>query len=497
MAASTMKMSISMVNNAFSKRKPHVCESKKMNAIVRNKTFVPIGVSLLFAVFFSYIFAPGLMSVDSISQYKQTIGLQHVNDYFPVVMVRLWQILFPVTGASSILVFDQILYWLSVCIISIFIFRSALARTSSVILLGLWPPLLIISLHVWKDAGMLVTFLLASGAIIANERQPRFFWASIAVISLFYAVTVRYNAFTGAVPLVFYIAWQLFRRYSHSCAKKISFCLSGVFLFLLVSYGILRVVNIGATTVNPWSNIVTWDMAAISIKTNKDYIPKYMTHGQSPRTLIKEMKDAFNPVANIPVFSVIKGQPPEGKKYDLLKRWAFVVSRNPFVYLRHRWTVFARLIDISGPVYYPFNPGIEKNNLNLSLWNMPKSWNWIAIFNFLSSMVLYKPWVYLVGSLFVFVDASVFAFRNRTECGKSGAIIAFSSSAIGMVLPLFFVAPAADFRYTIWLIGAFMICILILFSKFGKKMPPSYPNFTGRLRRIIERVSRTGSASRL
>ena len=127
---------------------------------------LPAILSLIIGSSLTFIFFPGLMSYDSVYQYQQAIFIQPVTDAHPAIMVFLWRALLSVYNNSGmLLIFHQIIYWLSITLFAFMVSDRLLVRVLTILGIGLLPPLAIHSIHLWKDVGMMSCFALAISAL--------------------------------------------------------------------------------------------------------------------------------------------------------------------------------------------------------------------------------------------------------------------------------------------------------------------------------------------
>src|SRR3954464_754997 len=75
------------------------------------------------------------------------------------------------------------------------------------------------------------------------------------------------------------------------------------------------------------------------------------------------------------------------------------------------------------------------------------------VFDVLSNTFIYRPWIYLLLAMAV-VAAGV---RRRQPAGLEAALVA--ASGVAHELPLFFLAPASDYRYSHYMIYASLLSL--------------------------------------
>ena len=91
-----------------------------------------------------------------------------------------------------------------------------MARAAGVLLLGLFPPTFMVSLHIWKDASMVSCSLLAVALLTWHSRKPRLWLLIAATVTGFWrvrplagALLLPYLCWVGFALALNYAVWQL------------------------------------------------------------------------------------------------------------------------------------------------------------------------------------------------------------------------------------------------------------------------------------------------
>jgi hypothetical protein len=164
--------------------------------------FAPVSIAVCCSAVLIYVFYPGFMSYDSLYQWRQVKGEMPLHDGFPLIMVYTWRLLAAVhDNPGTLLVFHQCVHWTAIVMFSYAISDRAATRVGVVLLIGLCPPLLIHSIHLWKDEGMVAAYSLAVAALLLHGKMPRIWLLAVAVLGLFYGTAVRHNAVTALLVL--------------------------------------------------------------------------------------------------------------------------------------------------------------------------------------------------------------------------------------------------------------------------------------------------------
>ncbi|MBV2143777.1 hypothetical protein KUG47_09735 [Falsochrobactrum sp. TDYN1] len=415
-------------------------------------------LALVMASAITILFFPGLMSYDSFNQYSQVLGLIPVNSAHPPIMVYLWKILYEIIPSpGSLLLFHQAIYWSAVAILAWSLASNTILRLGIFFIVGLWPPLLVNSVHLWKDVGMFVTVLLAGATLLADYRRPSWIWMVVSAVAIFYALAVRHNAIIGVPFLALLWAHRLASRYPTAKKQVIALCLIAP-VFTLSIYGLTKWID-GPSSNGGLNSIILFDLAAISVSKNADMFPN--SESRSGTDFFQRLKGAFKPEVNSPVGPVLSNI-DFGESLPVY--WLHTIRNNLQTYLQHRYYVFSKMMWIRGPdPYYPYHPGIDQNEygIKFSYLEQEKSWDWRWFFDTLSHLFIYKPILYLALSCILAIY-SAFKLARDVRSFKWFATCTMSSSGIMMTISLFFLSPAADYRYAIWMITTTVLSLLLV-----------------------------------
>lgn len=399
------------------------------------------------------------MSYDSLNQYSQVIGKEPVSNWFPPIMVYLWKALYWLRPSpGTLLAFHQMLYWSAIAILSWALSSKKIIQLSIFVVVGFWPPLIIHSVHLWKDVGMFAAILLAIAALLADWKRPSWLWLLLSAVGIFYAFAVRYNAVVGVPFIAMIWAWRVVYRAHIKRYIAVSICIVA-FVFTIATLSITKWVD-GPTGDSGLKSIIVFDLAAISVLENKNLFPSYVIKNPNEKFL-DELKSVFQPEVNYPINGLLMGV-PESKNDAIKKYWLHTIYDYFPSYIKHRYYVFSRMLWISGPdPYYPYHPGIDENDMGIKFKFLdgPINFDWRAAFDYLSHLYIYKPIIYLVLSFFIFFYSS-YKWIRKTESFKWFAIVMISGSGLSMTLSLFVFSPAADYRYSIWMIVTTIASVL-------------------------------------
>lgn len=427
--------------------------------------FLPEVLTVLFALNTIYWFFPGMMSYDSFVQYNEALGNSPLTDAHSALMGYIWLVLAKVYQSPGVmLVFHQLLYWLAAYVWARCFFTEKWKRSVFILVFGFWPPLYIISLHLWKDVGMLAGFALSSAFTLLYRRQGRVIWAVLAFVFLFYGNAMRLNAILGAVPVAILLAEAFLYRVNVSAklwkvlGLTAVILVSQMFLISRISRDVKHVTALGT--------IFVWDIAAISVAENQNLYPSYLERQIPEDQVLESTKKNYGVEANFYLWDTISPYPPPGYENTLNKDFFKLVVSHPWDYLKHRLKVFGLLIGISEKTYYAHNAGIDENTMgvdftHLSHQSLSKIY---GVFDWLGNSIIYRVWFYIILGL-ILIRKVFKNWRNRSATNDDFMGLMLVLSGWLIVFPLLFLGPAADFRYNIWLIYSTLLAWLVLYKK--------------------------------
>lgn len=186
------------------------------------------------------LYYPGQMSQDSLEQFAQVLSGEYIAWYSPV-MTALWRLLNHVVyGPAGMLVFQNLLFWTALLFFARLLSKKISIRCLIVFLLGIWPPIFAQLGVIGKDTHHSAAMFLASVSALwaarifhggPTRRKRLRLVAALAVVPLWYAVAVRYNAVPGILPMTIWLAYLWFEKRRRAGAVWIGL----VLLFIMVA----------------------------------------------------------------------------------------------------------------------------------------------------------------------------------------------------------------------------------------------------------------------
>ncbi len=427
-----------------------------------------IGVTL-------WLFYPGYMSWDSAYQWWQARHASY-DSVHPPLIPMIWRVCEQVwQGPGGMFALQIGLLWASLAAVASSLQRPVWQQCLLVLLLGFWPPLFGLSLHIWKDVWTMLAFAWAVAFLLKDLRQPSRTLRGLALLALVAACAFRHNAITGALPFLFWIAHRenIGRTMSHPLVQK-----SVLTLLLGVSVlGLAKLPNLDPR-VKPsddiLSAVILWDASAVSLAENKLIIPPVLTR----RNLtLDDLKTHFSDYSAATVYESGKllnslEFPYSQAQSQALAELTWSLPRDHAqAYFQHRLRLTELLLGLDQkalpdgqvlmPVRVPFgdNPPVTA----------APSEHRVLVLNTLESWIdtpWFAGWIYLSLALLT----SLAMFIKRMPAGVDLSIVVAVSS-LAYALPLTLVSGSAEFRYLAWPVLASLISLAILFSSWRAEKP--------------------------
>lgn len=440
----------------------------------------PIGVVLALTGFLlsCYAFYPGLMSPDTLDQYKQARFNQY-TDWHPPAMAGFWHLLLQVyDGPQPMLIFQLLLLWAAFYIIFLFLTRRYPYFSLFLPILFFSPFILNFAGNIWKDIQLAFSWLLAS-AIMINAQQLRgrqnILEAIASILLLGYGTWVRSNALPAVLPLCMYWIYTIreirptFKGYSLLFAKGITLTA----LILIAQIAINNLI-LKAEKNNIEYKLFLHDLLGISRETNQIYFPEFVK--DHPGFDFDYLSSHYSYTSFDHFWWNPEGRDlvPRGLSQELVTEtrnyWLKTIASEPLAYFKNKFIGYMYFLRIyrSGTRLEIFYPHIHPNEFGFTF--SPN-----RVFEILqkkveqnAGSVFFEPWFW--GLLNVLLLLLICLMLRKSPAVFPA--LAMSLSSLIYILFMFLVFPAdTEFRYFYWNVIALSVCAIItladIFEKFS------------------------------
>ena len=435
------------------------------------KRLAPWLAAALGAALVLWVFWPGYMSWDSAYQWWQSRHDQF-DSVHPPLLAMIWQLSDRViAGPGGMLALQVGLLWSALALFAAALPLPALPRALVVLFLGLWPPLLALQPHVWKDLWTLAGFAWALALLAQDLRGPHRGWRAGAVLALVFACAFRHNAITGALPLLAWIAWREATHYGPAwTARRRALPAGAATLVLALAVWLLAAIPAQDSRVRHiervWSVVTLWDAAAVSLAEGELVYPAELV---DPTLTLDELRQHFTDYSNTTIYVTGKlrhsfDAPYTPAQREALDALAWSLPReHTAAYLAHRWRLAQLLfgadraalpdgqVMMAGLHHYGDNPPVAGHA-------HPQHARTLAGLQSLIDSPFFAGWLYLLACALVL--AIGLARGRRHDAAALAAAVA--ASALAYALPLALASGSAEFRYLAWPVLATLASLLQL-----------------------------------
>lgn len=413
-----------------------------------------------------WCYFPGWMSPDSLDQLSQARGVIYSN-WHPPLMAWIWRFgEYLVPDGGAILVFHATLFWAGGALFFSALDLKPLIAGALLLAFGFFPTVFALLGTAWKDVGLGVSLVFATGCLAQAQFRRRERLLVPAGAALFYAFAVRHNSPPAVLPFFVWGVGIILRN------KRMSFvrtaCISVLFAvicsgaFLGGAKALNSVLNRGATAF-PEQVLFLYDIAGIAHhEGSMPILPQYLSGPGSPKTP-EDLASIYNPgssgtlfwgSAHLPRFPITANSAEIRELFDFWRGYVLSHFRS---YLRHRLEVFRFFMSFDTPfVVYPFHIGITENQMGVVYRPTRPGRAVAAGLEDLRHTFFFRGWIF--GALGLFVAAASMIRRNLPALGVSSSGLIY----LGMS---FFITPASDFRFMWWsVLSVFLSAALLCCS---------------------------------
>jgi len=336
----------------------------------------------------------------------------------------------------------------------------------------LWPPFLVLFGHLWIDVSLAAALTLATGWIAWTRSTGRPAWGWYAALPLAYAVGVRHNAVLALPPLLYLLVAETPRAPKGAPARLAIAVAISVAAFGAWSGVSKRLVTIPSPVLNV---LAIWDLSAVSVASGELLLPagvhgpgltvdelRPLVNTDTVMTVLNGTRSGINPGIETPL--------PDDVEKELRRRWIQLPFTHPVAWLRHRYGIAQWLFGPQGGprgksafiiptiIAREGNPVIVANDTPANAWLLATVRAW-------RDGIACMPFAYLL----LAAAASGLAMR-RGFSGDRGMVHALAIGCWLMALPLAVLAPAAEWRYSLWPMLSAVLALMLALDR-GESLP--------------------------
>ncbi len=450
---------------------------------------VPL-VAIFGTVVTAVFFYPGYLDGDSTWQYRQVVrGV--FNDKDPVIMAWIWGFLNRVIeGSGGLFLVTVLCFWTGLALVVRHFTRGTLAFVIIACLVGFFVPNFAMLSQIQKDVGMVATLLLGYGTLLVADRNRSLPALCVALLSLWYALSVRHNSVLAAAPLVLWSGSLLAR--DHLPARIRNYLTTGlrkagigviVLLAMIATASLANAVLLGDKSprykIWLYETLLAYDLTGIAVRSGRNFVPRGHFYPARPLELA-DLQRLYHPHT---VLFLYWGGPQErygtGPKerrvpmigdprmlVDLRNAWFTAVIREPRAYLAHRWELFLAHLGVLDETPYrkvQFVVWVNNNGKRVLFYpyrgplvfELPHNqWLTKQIAKLIPS-VLFRPWPYLLLSILCLLVA----WRGRLHVGQ---VALLGASSFLYTLPYAVIGVSSEFRYLWWSVVVSLLQLVII-----------------------------------
>jgi hypothetical protein len=406
-------------------------------------------IPLLISLGVAALFYPGFMSYDTLHAIR---GARNgiTDSMWPPMVSYIWRAVDLVSLNPSAMHFSQIFLLIGSIFLIVFFLTKKVRYSTAFLFIYLSIPAVLGTVAViWKDV-LMAAFFLAGFAIAMSMRLVKNKWtfiflSLIAMLLIFLGVCTRHNAITGAVPLVFYLAWIMCSRmYENRKIFWIGLISLGSVLTIgffatkiqLDNYTLPGFVKIKTSTSEFVETVRVLDIAGASLCVGKNLFAE-----TAPNLSIDEIRVNYDP-RHINLSKGILERVAVDSRIN--KIWIDVAVHHPICFFNNKFELTKYLVGANkGEQFLITAPSIDENEYGYSL---SKSSFRDAVVTYIvhaSKLPFFKPWFLYLMSIFYFI----YMVWNRKITGD---YLALFLSAYFYFAGLVLFGNAADARLVLY-----------------------------------------------
>ena len=436
-------------------------------------------IPFLFSVAIAALFYPGFMSYDTLHALE---GARNgvTESMWPPMVSYVWRVVDLVSDNPSAMHFSQVFLLLLSVFHIVFMFTKKISYALMFMLLYLSLPTVLGTLAViWKDVLMTALFMAGFAVIICIKKTknpsvvdnsscqaPRLVFLSLlALIFLFIGVCSRHNAITGALPLIFFLAWVLCsrrcktKRHVFFSALFLGATLTGAIYFTKVQldhYSLPGFVKMNSSTDDFLQSVRVLDIAGASLCAKHNLFESI-----APDMSLLDLERLYEPKhinLSAGLFSKI-GYNLTNKELKINKLWLNIALHHPLCFFYNKYLLTKYLIGAhAGPPFLITAPAVDSNIYGYQLAESALRNSVVTYIIKASKHFFSKPWfIYLlsIGAFLYLMQRK--PFRLEYSLLALSGILYFSS--------LVMFGNAADARLPFYTTTVLFMLVFIALSQ--------------------------------
>jgi hypothetical protein len=357
-------------------------------------------IPLLISIGVAGLFYPGFMSYDTLHALR---GARNgvTDSVWPPMVSYVWRAVDLVSLNPSAMHFSQVFLLLASIFYIIFFFTKKISYSTAFLLIFLSIPEVLGTIAViWKDVLMAAFFLAGfafSNAISAGSKKNKWkfiFLSLLAIFLIFLGVCTRHNAITGAVPLLFYLAWIIcsntFKNRKFFLVGLISLgsLLTGVVFFTKIqldNYSLPGFVKMNNSTGAFIESVRVLDVAGASLCAGKNLFAEL-----APNLSLGEIKSNYDP-RHINLSNGIFERIAFDSRINNI--WLNVAIHHPVCFFNNKFQLTKYLLGANtGKQFLITAPSVDENEYGYSLSESSLRDSAVTYIVNASQLMFFKPW---------------------------------------------------------------------------------------------------------
>lgn len=365
-----------------------------------------LGIPLLLSGALAALFYPGFMSYDTLhALYSARRGV--TDSMWPPMVSYVWRVVDWVSPNPAAMHFSQLYLLLLALFFCVYFFSRSLVGATVFLCLYMSVPVVLGTLAViWKDVLTAAFLLTGFGLTLAMQRiRNKLAFRSaamLALLALFVGTCCRHNAITGAVPLVFYLAWVVAcrecdnekRRAGKMAALLGGLAIAGVFnaKVFLDNYSLPGAIPMPSSSGEFIRTVRALDIAGASVCAGENLFAE-----TAPNLTVAQIEKLYD-ARHINLSKALLDEVDYKKAPGIDVIWRGTALRHPFCFLSNKYELTKYMTGAnSGEQFILTAPAIDGNDYGYRLTDSAWRDRAVSYMTQKSSWTIFRPWfIYLL-----------------------------------------------------------------------------------------------------